>query len=102
MKIVFQKATRPDVFTDPPIYLKTSPIATTNTIPLNNSLREADNIDIFIRNGTGWQVYTLQAIDLNIANYNPLNASSYLKLPKKHEQSKSILNIQNNDKKCFV
>ena len=107
VKIVFQKETRPDVFTDPPIYLKTSPIATTNTIPLKNSLLGAVNIlegsiDNFISNGSGWRVYTLQAVDLNIANYNPLNASSYLKLPIKHEHSKSNLNIQNNDKKCFV
>ena len=32
-KIIFQKATRPDMFTDPPIYLRTSPIATTTTTP---------------------------------------------------------------------
>ena len=78
-----------------------------NCIPESNKTRcfyrpSEGSIDNFIHNGSGWRVYTLQAIDLNIANYNLLNASSYLKLPKKHEQSKSILNIQNNDKKCFV
>ena len=72
VKLTFQKATRPDVFTNPPIYLRSSPFATTISTPLKESLLESikileEKIDNFTRNGSGWRVYSIQTIDLNIA-----------------------------------
>ena len=34
--------------------------------------------------------------------YTPLQGSTYIKLPKKLEDKKAILNIQNDDEKCFL
>ena len=39
---------------------------------------------------------------MNIANYEPLQASSYIPTPKIFEGKFAILNIQNNDEKCFL
>ena len=41
-------------------------------------------------------------LDLDVAVYAPLQGSSYMKLPKELEDKKAILNIQNEDEKCFM
>lgn len=39
---------------------------------------------------------------MGIATYSPLVGSSYVKLPQKLEDKKAILNVQNQDERCFV
>ena len=34
--------------------------------------------------------------------YDPLKASSHIPLPKELQSKKALLNIQNNDEKCFL
>jgi len=41
-------------------------------------------------------------LDLGVAMYAPLRGSSYVKLPKGLEDKKAILNIPNEDEKCFL
>lgn len=41
-------------------------------------------------------------LELGFAVYVPLEGSSYLKLPKQLEDKKAVLNIQNDDEKCFL
>ena len=41
-------------------------------------------------------------LDLGVAVYAPLQGSSYVKLPKELEDKKAILNVQNEDEKCFL
>ena len=41
-------------------------------------------------------------LDLGVAVYAPLQGSSYMKLPKGLEDKKAILNVQNEDEKCFL
>ena len=41
-------------------------------------------------------------LDLGVAVYAPLQGSSYVKLPKGLEDKKGILNVQNEDEKCFL
>ena len=41
-------------------------------------------------------------LDLGVAVYAPLQGSSYVKLPKGLEDKKAILNVQNEDEKCFL
>ena len=40
--------------------------------------------------------------DLGVAVYAPLQGSSHVKLPKGLEDKKAILNVQNEDEKCFL
>ena len=55
---VFEEASRSGVFTDPPIHLKTEPIATTQSRPIKEALEQSyqdlvEKIDSFTRNGSG-------------------------------------------------
>ena len=46
-----------------------------------------------------WILYFAIDHDFNILKYNPLNGSSYIKLPKEFNHPKeSLINIQNIDK----
>ena len=41
-------------------------------------------------------------LDLDVAVYAPLQGSSYFALPKRIQDKKAILNMQNEDEKCFL
>ena len=59
-------------------------------------------IQNFQNRGSGWQFDRVEHLDININPYNPLSASSYIKLPKKLAEKKAIINVQNeNDNECF-
>ncbi|CAH3019295.1 unnamed protein product, partial [Porites evermanni] len=40
-------------------------------------------------------------LDISVATYTPLRGSSHVKLPKELHDKKAILNIRNDDQKCF-
>ena len=44
----------------------------------------------------------IRNIDLRVATHDPTRAGSYLKLPTKIRNSKTVLNIQNNDNLCAL
>ena len=56
----------------------------------------------FEKEGSCWLFNEILSIYININKYNPLRASSYIDLPKKVKDTKAILNIQNDDNKCFM
>ena len=41
-------------------------------------------------------------MNLHMAKYSPTKGSSYIPLPKKLRDKKTIVNIQNKDNKCFM
>ena len=101
--LVFEKASRSGVLTDPPIYLKTEPISTTRSKPIEEALEECykdllEQIDSFTKNGSGFVLKAILNVDVRILKYNPMHASGYLRLPKKLRNSRHILNIRNDAK----
>ena len=54
------------------------------------------------RNGSDWVLKEAINIDLRVATHDPTRAGSYLQLPKKIRESKSVLNIQNDDNLCAL
>ncbi|KAJ8951715.1 hypothetical protein NQ318_012565 [Aromia moschata] len=56
----------------------------------------------FQERDSGWSLQQVMFLEVNINKYNPLAASSYIKLPKQIEVKKAVLNIQNNDTACFA
>ena len=61
-----------------------------------------ESIQNFQNRGSGWQFDRVEHLDININPYNPLSASSYIKLPKKLAEKKAIINVKNkNDHECF-
>ena len=63
---------------------------------LNRNCEEAE------REGTGWNLEQILHIDVHSARFNPLAASSYIPLPAVIVSKRAVLNIQNNDNRCFI
>ena len=70
---------------------------------LIGSCEEISNrIDIWISEGSGWTIESVDQHFINFANYKPLEGSSYVELPKELQKSrKGLINIQNKDSECF-
>ena len=60
-------------------------------------------IDVWINEGSGWNVESIQSQYINISTYGPLSGSSYMDL---HVELKSprkeLISIKNKDQKCFL
>ena len=60
-------------------------------------------IDTWINNGSGWIIESTESQYINISTYRPLAGSSYIGLPiELRSPRKGIINIKNNDQKCFL
>ena len=71
---------------------------------LENSFQEIlYMIDVWINNGSGWNVESIESQYINISTYRPLSGSSYVQLPVELKSpKKGLINIKNNDQKCFL
>ena len=71
---------------------------------LENAFQEIlYRIDNWINEGSGWIVELIESQYINISTYRPLSGSSYVKLPAELRSSKKgLINIKNNDQKCFL
>ena len=49
-----------------------------------------------------WVLHQLLKLDLHAYEYDPLRASTYIPLPKELQDKHAVVNIQNNDDKCFI
>lgn len=56
----------------------------------------------FVHRGSNWRMNKVNKMELNIVRYLPLSGSSYITLPSKLQAGKSIINIKNDDNKCFL
>ena len=52
--------------------------------------------------GSGWVLESIINITLHTAEWNPLNAGSYMELPEYLKNKKAIINMKNQDDKCFL
>ena len=61
-------------------------------------------IDVWINNGSGWNVESIESQYNNISIYRPLSGSSYIDLLPVEIRSprKGLINIKNKDQKCFL
>ena len=91
------------------------PFASHSTIELN--LEETDENELYTRmidrieeeiqklesaEGTGWHFVKVINLQLHTTRYTPLKGSSYIKLPKFLESKGAIINMKNDDDKCFL
>ena len=53
------------------------------------------------RQGSNWTLDKVIGLTLNVAKYKPLRGSSFIPLAIKLRSKKAIINVQNNDQKCF-
>ena len=60
-------------------------------------------IDNWINEGSGWVVESINSEYVNISKYAPLFGSSFIELTDKLKHPmKGLINIKNNDNKCFL
>ena len=52
--------------------------------------------------GSGWYLESIINLTLHTAKWDPLNAGSYIDLPPNLKNKKAIINMQNQDDKCFL
>ena len=87
-----------------PVYFNSSTKTIINRrYKLDQSFQETlYRIDAWINRGSGWIIELIESQYINISTYRPLVGSSYIDLPieLKHPR-KGLINIKNNDQKCF-
>ena len=60
-------------------------------------------VDDWINKGSGWVTESVNKEYVNISKYSPLLGSSYIELPDKLNHPKNgLINMRNNDNKCFL
>ena len=60
-------------------------------------------IDIWINNGSGWNVESIESQCINISTYRPLPGSFYMELPVElRSPKKRLINIKTKDQKCCL
>ena len=82
------------------------PLITLYPQQLSEQLNEAmetvgERMTIFAQAGSGWTLEENQGLTLEMTEYHPIGGSSYIELPKNIFDTKSIVNVQNEDKECF-
>ena len=71
---------------------------------LENSFQEIlYMIDVWINNGSGWNVESIESQYINISTYRPLSGSSYMNLPVELRSSrKGLITVKNKDQNSFL
>ena len=70
---------------------------------LYQMLREIkEKLAIYIRNGSGWYFKEVISFEIHIVDYKPIKGSSYIPLPNFIMRKNAIINIKNEDDKCFL
>ena len=71
---------------------------------LENSFQEILCMtDVWINNGSGWNVELIESQYINISTYRPLLGSSYIDVPVElRSPRKGLINIKNKDQKWFL
>ncbi|XP_065654946.1 uncharacterized protein LOC136081548 [Hydra vulgaris] len=60
-----------------------------------------ESLSLYQQAGSGWRFVSVENMDINIIEYNPFKAKSYIPLDKNLATKKAIINIKNEDNQCF-
>ena len=107
MKVKYSKTNNAgEEVTTEPIF-RSKNVATTNHDEVNEQLARAFQQlykaqEEFQREGSGWNLQEIILFEINTTKYQPLMGSSYIPLPKYLATKKAVINIKNEDQKCFV
>ena len=64
--------------------------------------RVLEKMNTFQNSGSGWRLYNIINIELHTVRYIPLRGETWIALPKELANKKAIINMQNDDNKCFL
>ena len=88
-------------------YFNSPPQTIINNPEINESLEVSkqnilNKIAVWISEGSGWTIQSVDNHYLNIVKYKPMRGSSYIKLPQELRHSaKGLINMKNEDNECF-
>ncbi|XP_065642512.1 uncharacterized protein LOC136074138 [Hydra vulgaris] len=60
-----------------------------------------ESLSSFQQLGSSWRFVSIEKMDINFIEYNPIKAKSYIPLDKSLATKKAIINIKNKDNQCF-
>ena len=60
-----------------------------------------ERMSLFAQAGSGWTLEDNNTLVLEMVDYHPIGGTSYIELPKDLYNTKSIVNVQNEDQACF-
>ena len=70
---------------------------------LNESFQKMSaSLESYLRNASGWSIKKVLHLKVHTVIYKPLTGSSYIELPLSLKKSCSVLNVINDDEKCFA
>lgn len=70
---------------------------------LNEAFQSVNNaMEEFINKGSNWILNKIICLEVHTLPYSPISGSSYIELPHKIKSSEGVVNIRNNDNKCFL
>src|SRR6218665_4044044 len=72
-----------------------------NEIYINAISRIPETMANFQMRGNNWRFMAVVKLDVNTVTYKPLKGSSYISLPVELANKKAIINMKNDDNKCF-
>ena len=64
--------------------------------------RVLETMATFQRDGSNWTFKSIICLEIHTVAYEPLKGNSYTPLPPKLAQKKAIINMKNEDDKCFT
>ncbi|MCG7879165.1 MAG: C2H2-type zinc finger protein [Candidatus Thiodiazotropha endolucinida] len=74
-----------------------------NEHDLNEALQKMyEGLEKYMREGSGWYIKHVVKLEIHTVVYKPLRGSAHLPLPKSLAFGGSLINIQNQDDKCFL
>ena len=60
------------------------------------------NLIIYQKKGSGWYFKKVNSLEIHIVEYKPMKGSSFIPLPNFIMRKKAIINMENEDDKCFL
>ena len=88
-------------------YFNSQPQTITNNTQIELALSLSkqvilNKIAVWISEGSGWTIQSVENHYINVVKYEPMKGSSYIKLPTELRNSaKGLINMKNEDNECF-
>ena len=107
LKVTFKKVSNNEII-DKTAYFNNKAQTIINNLNITESLNLSEQqllnfIALWVSEGSGWTIESIDNHYLNIVKYKPINGSSYIQLPPELQNSaKGLINLKNNDNKCFL
>ena len=106
LEVTFEKMSNNDVISKT-AYFNSQTKIIINDSNIAESLESSEQellnkVAVWISEGSGWTIESINNHYLNVVKYEPMKGSSYIKLPQELRNSvKGLINMKNYDNECF-